>query len=107
MRGPPSGGPDRRGDDLGRPAERAIGRLPGPGLETTLDGDGLALAQACPRWPSRPAFRDGHVNEYHQAGRGGGMEIWVWLSLPLVAAAAYMLWQVVRAIGEYHKAKKG
>lgn len=35
------------------------------------------------------------------------MEIWVWLSLPLVAAAAYVLWQVVRAIGEYQKARKG
>ena len=34
-----------RGDDLGRPAGRAIGRLPGPRLEPTIDRHGRALAQ--------------------------------------------------------------
>lgn len=33
--------------------------------------------------------------------------VWMVIGAILVLAAGYVLWQVVRAIGEYQKAKKG
>jgi len=73
-----SGGTDRRGNDLGRPALRAVSGFPDPGLETTLDRDASALGQGLRR-ALGDVLPGHHVVELGLAGVVGG-EYGEWLA---------------------------